>query len=203
MLLSDRMIETKLAAAAAFIFPESGRSVGIARNAIFAANSTAAYVACFLLARRILKDNQRLTLTTSCCHPLDILPTKTVNGAWKTILSMYIPSSSLRYFIGTPRNNEETMRKTLDKFSRSSPRTLWLRERRAQGSPLKLLNLACSFLGPSVLLLSTPWPMYAPNTRRRRAVSRLVSYWHLKYVKQITNHLRQQQSIQAPVPSTL
>ena len=42
-LLKDRTMDTMLAVAAALRFPESGISVGMAKNAIFAANNTAAY----------------------------------------------------------------------------------------------------------------------------------------------------------------
>ena len=42
--LSDNIIETILAVAAAFISPDSGSSVGIARKAMLAAKSTADYM---------------------------------------------------------------------------------------------------------------------------------------------------------------
>lgn len=43
-LLSDRVMDAMLAAAVAFIFPDAGRRLGMARNAMLAVNRTAACV---------------------------------------------------------------------------------------------------------------------------------------------------------------
>ena len=87
--LSDNIIETILAVAAAFISPDSGRMVGIAKKAMFAAKSTAAYTHSQFSDKSGIDIEETLrTFTTSSCQLPVVFETNIWKGAWNTTLSI-------------------------------------------------------------------------------------------------------------------